>query len=539
MSLTDQAVITPKNRAMLMATLMLVTILHWMDITIAVVALPSMQGSLGASREQVSWVITSYIVAAAIATPPSAFISSRIGRKPLFIFSIVLFTISSILCGLSVSLPQLVFFRILQGVAGGLLSPIAMATILDAYPREKMGQAMATFSLGVMVGPILAPTLGGWLTEYYDWRWVFFINLPIGIVALVGIWLYVPQIKDMARAAFDWFGFLLLCITIIALQLMLDRGATKAWFQSPEIIIEAALACLCLYMFVVQNLTSKHPFISLAIFRDFNYTTTMIFNFLLGISMLAIMTLLPNFFQILLGIPPMTAGFLVIPRMLAMLVSMQIVGRLVNIVDPRVIILVGLVPMTWGYWGMSHFNLETGFYEIIVTGMWQGFGYGLTMVPLTVIAFSTLNPMYRAEASGLMNLTRSIASSIGISVMFTVLVQSTVTNQNHLREYVNPYVEPFTTLAPGVVLEEAAPVVLMVHSEVMRQATMTGYTNCFMLLAFLTIVTMPFVFIMRRPPPIPSPGSPPQPAPTPEPKLVKTTSPPGLKTGVEPTPEPA
>jgi DHA2 family multidrug resistance protein len=543
MSMTDHAIIHPKNRPMMVATLMLATIIHWTDMTIAVVALPSMQGSLGASREQITWVITSYIIAAAITTPPAAWLASRFGRKNIFLFSIGLFTIASMACGFAQSLEQLVFFRIVQGAAGGLISPLTQATLLDAYPREKMGSAMATFSIGTMVGPILAPTIGGWLTEYYDWRWVFFINLPLGLLAFAGVFRYVPKITDMTRARFDAFGFALLCVIIISLQLMLDRGAQKAWFQSPEIIIETGLALLGLYMFLVHLRTAKNPFISLAIFKDFNYTMAMIFSFLMGLTMLATMTLSPNFLQVLLGIPPMTTGFLMIPRTVAMLISMQIVGRLVNIMDPRLIILIGLAPMAYGYYGMSQFNLDTGSYEIITTGLWQGFGMGLTFVPMTIIAFSTLNPMYRAEASGMMNLTRSIGSSIGISVMVTVLAQSSVINHTYLRDHVTPYDAPFGFLTPGLMLDEGGALAGVVNSELLRQATMIGYTNCFLLLAILTLLTMPFIFIMRRPPPLPSQMPPPAPAsPAAQPdtrddlKVVETPSSPGPGPGVKPEP---
>lgn len=546
MSMTDHAVIVPKNRAMMMATLMLVTIIHWTDMTIAVVALPSMQGSLGASREQISWVITSYVVAAAIATPPAAFLASRFGRKNMFLFSIVLFTLASIACGLSASLEQLVFFRIVQGLAGGFISPLAMATMLDAYPREKMGGAMATFSIGTMIGPILAPTIGGYLTEYYDWRWVFFINIPIGMLAVAGIIRYVPRINDMVRPKFDAFGFALLCIIIIALQLLLDRGVSKAWFQSPEIIIEAGLALLCGYMFMVHLKTAKNPFITLAIFKDRNYATAMIFSFLLGLSMLATMVLSPNFTQIILGIPPMTTGLIIMPRMFAMLLAMQIVGRLVNHVDPRLIILFGLGLTAVGYYQMSGFNLQTTPYLIITTGLWQGFGSGLTFVPMTIIAFATLNPMYRPEASGMMNLSRSIASSIGISAMVTILARVTVTNQSYIREHVNPFVDPFSFLSPIVALEEGGAVAAMVHGEVIRQATMIGYNNCFLVLTILTLVTMPFVFIMKKPPPLapmtappPKPIAAPKPVPTPRPALANSGSPSVPKSGIEPEPSPA
>lgn len=508
MSLADQAIIHPRNRAMMTASLMLATIIHWTDMTIAVVALPNLQGSLGASPEQSSWVITSFVVAAAITTPPAAFLASRFGRKNVFLFAVTIFTLASVACGLSQNLPELVFFRILQGAAGGLISPLTQATMLDAYPREKMGQAMATFGMGTMIGPILAPTVGGYLTEVHDWRWVFFINLPIGILTLLGVWRYVPSIQDMQRPRFDWLGFVLLCIAIAAFQLMLDRGVSKAWFQSPEIIVECGIALLCFYMFMVHILTGKNPFVSLAIFRDFNYSTTMVFSFLIGVTMLATMTLSPNFLQVLLGIPVMTTGLMMMPRSVAMMISMLMVGRMVNKVDPRLLILVGLLPMAYGFWGMAQFNLETGVTEVVVTGLWQGFGMGMIFTPMTVIAFATLNPQYRAEASGFMNLTRSIGSSIGISLMISLLAKSTLNERNTLLEAVTPYHGPFSMASPALGVPEANAAAAMLDGEVMRQATMVGYVNCFAILTILTLVTIPFVLILRKPPPLPTPGGP-------------------------------
>lgn len=514
MTITDQAVIHPKNRALMTASLMLATIIHWTDMTIAVVALPAMQGSLSATPEQSSWVITSYVVAAAIATPPAAWMASRFGRKEVFIGAVSVFTLASVACGFAQNLEQLVFFRIVQGAAGGLISPLTQATMLDAYPREKMGQAMATFGMGTMIGPILAPTIGGWLTEFYDWRWVFFINLPIGILTLIGVWRYVPTIKDVARARFDWFGFGLLCVAIAGFQLMLDRGISKAWFQSPEIVIEAGLAGLCFYMFVIHVRTARAPFLTLRIFRDFNYATTLIFSFLIGITMLATMTLSPNFLQVLLGIPVITTGLMMMPRSLAMMISMLIVGRMVNKYDPRILMLFGLLPMAYGFWGMAQFNLETGITEVVITGLWQGFGMGMIFTPMTVIAFATLNPQYRTEASGIMNLTRSIGSSIGISLMVTVLAQTTVRTHDHLREFVTPYREPFATMSPALQMGEAEPLVAMINGEVLRQASLVGYVHCFKILAILTLLTIPFLFLLRRPPPLPSMvPPPPKPAP--------------------------
>ena len=287
---------------MVTVSVMLATIMQALDTTIANVALPHMQGAMGATQDQISWVLTSYIVAAAICMPLTGFLSARFGRKRLFLWSVVGFTVTSVLCGMAQSLNQIILFRLLQGVFGASLVPLSQAILLDSYPKEKHGSAMAMWGVGVMVGPILGPFLGGLLTEYYSWRWVFYINVPFGILAWLGITSFVKETDLNRQRKFDFYGFLLLALGIGALQMMLDRGETLDWFSSLEVIIEAGLAVLCLYMFVVHINTHSSPFIETALFRDRNFSVGLVFIFIVGIILLATMALLPPFMQNLMAI---------------------------------------------------------------------------------------------------------------------------------------------------------------------------------------------------------------------------------------------
>ncbi|RUM56478.1 MAG: EmrB/QacA family drug resistance transporter, partial [Marinomonas sp.] len=329
------------QRIMVTVSVMLATIMQALDTTIANVALPHMQGAMGATQDQISWVLTSYIVAAAICMPLTGFLSARFGRKRLFLWSVVGFTVTSVLCGMAQSLNQIILFRLLQGVFGASLVPLSQAILLDSYPKEKHGSAMAMWGVGVMVGPILGPFLGGLLTEYYSWRWVFYINVPFGILAWLGITSFVKETDLNRQRKFDFYGFLLLALGIGALQMMLDRGETLDWFSSLEVIIEAGLAVLCLYMFVVHINTHSSPFIETALFRDRNFSVGLVFIFIVGIILLATMALLPPFMQNLMGYQVVDVGMILAPRGFGTMAMMILVGKLSGKVDPRLFIFVG------------------------------------------------------------------------------------------------------------------------------------------------------------------------------------------------------
>jgi len=490
----------PIHRGAITICVMLATIMQALDTTIANVALPYMQGSLSATQDQINWVLTSYIVAAAIMTPPTGWLARRFGRKRLFLTSIVGFTVASLLCGIATSLPEIVVFRLLQGVFGAALVPLSQAVLLDINPPEKQGSAMALWGVGVMVGPILGPTLGGWLTDHYNWRWVFFINLPIGILAFAGISGYLHETLRNRNAHLDWFGFVTLSLAIGAMQMMLDRGELLDWFSSTEIIAEAAIAALAFYLFTVQMLTTWHPFVSPQLFKDRNFVTGLVFIFLIGIILLATLALMTPFVQNLMGYPVVTAGIVMAPRGVGTMLAMMVVGRLVGRVDARLLILAGLGLTAWSLWDMTAFTADVSQPTIMVTGFIQGTGLGFIFVPLSTVTFSTLPPGLRTEATGLFSLMRNLGSAIGISVVTSLLISNTqvvhaglvqsVTGFNQL--YRDPTVlrfwNPFTAAGQA-----------MIDGEINRQATTTAYVDDFKLMMIVALMAIPMVLLLRKP----------------------------------------
>src|SRR5215212_350873 len=332
---------------------MLATVMQAIDTTIANVALPYMQGSLSATLDQANWVLTSYIVAAAIMTPPTGWLAARFGRKRLFLFQVAGFTLASILCGTAQSLNEMVLFRLLQGMCGAALVPLSQAVLLDTWPREKHGSAMALWGVGVMVGPILGPTLGGWLTNSYSWRWVFYVNLPFGVLAFLGLWDFMSGEERTERHGFDWLGFGVLSLGIGALQIMLDRGELKAWFGSTEIVVEAALAALGIYLFLVHMLTGERPFIPPRIFRDRNFVGGLGVMFAVGAILFSTAALIAPYLQTLGDYPVLTAGLLMAPRGLGTMAALVVAGRLADRFDPRAVILVGILVLAWTLYDMT------------------------------------------------------------------------------------------------------------------------------------------------------------------------------------------
>ncbi len=484
---------------MLTAAIMLATIMQVLDTTIANVALPHMQGSLSATQDQIIWVLTSYIVASAIMTLPTGWLEGRFGRKAVYVTAISGFTLTSLLCGLAGSLEQMVLFRILQGCFGASLVPLAQATMLDANPPEKRGSAMALWGVGVMVGPILGPTLGGYLTENYDWRWVFLINLPLGIAALAGVLFFMPQTAIRNRP-FDKIGFFTLSLTIGCAQLLLDRGEHVDWFSSSEILLYSALAASALWVYVIHTRSSAHPFLSPEIFRDRNLLTSLFFIFFTGIILLATMALLPPYLQNLMGYPVLDVGILMAPRGIGTMVAMMLVGRLVNLVDPRKLILVGLAFTISSLYMMTRFSVFVPARDLIVTGALQGFGLGFIFIPLNTIAFTTLAAEHRAEAASVFSLVRNLGSSIGISLVMAVLSRNTQANHSYLMEHITPYRLSFgLQQLPQPLIETGAGVFALVDREVSRQAASIAYLNDFKLMMWIVIATVPLVFLLRNP----------------------------------------
>ncbi|SDO57526.1 DHA2 family efflux MFS transporter permease subunit [Desulforhopalus singaporensis] len=495
---TGQVVESASSRGLITISIMLATVMQAIDTTIANVALPNMQGAMSATQDQISWVLTSYIVAAAIMTPVTGVLAAQLGRKRIFLISVAGFTLSSVLCGTSQTLFQIVLFRLLQGVFGAGLVPLSQAVLLDTYPREQHGSAMAIWGLGVMVGPIIGPSLGGYITEFYNWRWIFYINLPVGLLAFGGILASVRETRVSDSQRFDYFGFFLLSIAIGSLQLLLDRGQSLDWFSSSEIVVETVTAILCLYMFVVHTLTADDPFIPPAMFRDRNFIGGLILMFVIGVTLLATLALLPPFMQQLMGFPVVTTGYLLAPRGMGTMLAMVLVGRLVDKIDARLLILAGLSLTIVALFMMTRFTTEVPESAIVLTSVIQGFGFGFVFVPLSTNTFSTLAARFRTEGTAMYSLIRNIGSSIGISVVVTMLARNAQVNHADLAEFINPFRPVMTPGSlPSVWDWTTATGAAALNAEVSRQALTISYLNDFRLIMWITVAAIPLLLLFK------------------------------------------
>ena len=484
------------HRGLITLSVMLASIMQALDNTIANVALPRIQGSLSATQDQMAWVLTSYIIAAAIMTPLSGWLAGQIGRKRVFLFSVVGFTIASALCGLAQSLPEIVLARLFQGLCGAALIPMSQAVLLDINPPERHAKAMALWVMGVTIGPILGPALGGWLTESYNWRWVFYINVPFGILSFLGILTFMPE-TELRKSRFDFFGFTALSFAIGSFQLMLDRGQLKDWFSSTEIWIEAIVAGLGLYLFVVHMLTTSKPaFVSPALFKDRNFVTGNVFIFVVGVVLFATLALLPPLLQDLLNYPVVLTGLVTAPRGIGTLAAMFIVGRLMGIVDTRLIIAAGFGLTAFSLWQMTGFYLQMDTPLVVWSGLVQGLGTGFVYVPLAAITFATLSPQFRNEGTALFSLVRNVGSSVGISVVETLLTRNTQMMHSRLGEQITPYNDVLHSQSPTA-LPTTHGLAMLNHS-VNDQAAMIAYNNDFKLMMVLTLCAIPLVLLLRR-----------------------------------------
>lgn len=493
-----RAALEVNNKGLITISVMLATVMQVLDTTIANVALPSMQADLGASSDTINWVLTSYIVAAAIMTPMTGWLADRIGRKRLFLISVAGFVAASLACGLAWSLVSMVGFRLLQGVFGAAIVPLSQTFMLDINPPEKQGQAMALWGAGIMVGPIIGPTLGGWLTESYDWRWVFLINLPVGIAAFLGCAATLPE-KATLRRYFDLFGFAFIALGVGALQLMLDRGGEVDWFNSTEIWIELGLALTGFWVAVVHIATARRPFLEPAMFKDRNFSTGLVLIFVIGVVLLASMALLPPMLSRIYGYPVITTGLVMAPRGFGTMFSMILVGRLVQVVDPRLLITTGLLLTAWSLHVMTGFTPQMDSRLIIESGIVQGIGLGLVFVPLSTVAFATIPPNLRADATALFSLVRNIGSSIGISVVSFLLTRNVQVNHAELASALSSTAPEVQAVLPAAQSLLGSSALSVLDSMVNIQALMIGYLNNFLAMMWVTLAALPLVLLLRRP----------------------------------------
>jgi DHA2 family multidrug resistance protein len=489
----------PMNRPAITACVILAVIMQALDTTIANVALPYMQGSVAASADQINWVLTSYIVAAAIMTPPSGFLVNKFGRSRVLLAAVAGFVVASVLCGVAQSLVQIVAFRLLQGFFGAALVPVSQSILLDIYTPEERGSAMALFGVSVMVGPVLGPVVGGWLTDHYTWRWVFYINVPLGALAFAGISVFLWETKASAGAKLDWLGFGSLSIAIAAMQVFLDRGAQLDWFSSFEILIEAVVAVSAFYVFLVHTFAAKDSFVNPKLFLDRNFTVGMLFIFIVGITYLASLALMTPFLQTLMGYPVVTAGLVMGPRGMGTMVCMFAVGKLIGRVDTRVLLMIGLLLTAWAMSDMTGWTPNVSQWTIAVTGFIQGAGLGFLFVPLTTVTFATLSPEQRADATGLYNLSRNVGSSVGISVVTYLLTRNGQINHAIIGSHVTAVNPGFRnnviahTWSPWTASGRAA-----LDQVIQTQASIISYIDDFKLMMILSLCAIPLVLLLRR-----------------------------------------
>jgi DHA2 family multidrug resistance protein len=503
---TGAAPTASANRLAITIFVTVAALMQSLDTTIANIALPYMQGSVSASQDEIEWVLTSYIVAAAIMTPAAGFLTGRFGIKRVFLVSVAGFTAASMLCGLSQSLVQIVLFRLLQGVFGAALIPLSQSVLMNIYPRERQGSVMALWTMSIMAGPVLGPVLGGWLTQAFSWRYVFFINLPVGIAAFLGMRAFLPNIAGNAAAKLDWFGFGALSVAIAAFQLFIDRGQELDWFSSKEILLEAVVAAAALYLFIVHTFTAKAPFVRPSLFKDRNFTAGAVFGIIVGLTYYSSLALQPPFLQNLMNYPVVTAGLTLGPRGIGTIGSMMVMGRLVGKVDTRLLIGTGLGVTAWTFYAMSGWTPDVSQVTIIGIGVIQGVGLGFISVPLNVATLTTLSADARPEGAGLATLLRNMGSSVGISTVTTLLTRNTQVNHAAIgahvtavnRGFADPDIARFWN--PLTAIGRAA-----LDAVITRQAQIIAYMDDFKLLMFATLAVLPLLAVFTKPRGAPAP----------------------------------
>ncbi|MBV1917840.1 MAG: DHA2 family efflux MFS transporter permease subunit [Sphingomonadaceae bacterium] len=498
---SDEPALPGTNHTLLIIGVMLASLLQVLDTTIANVAIPHMQSALGGTPESIMWVLTSYIIAAAIATPLTGWLSDRIGGRRLFIISIVTFVVASVLCGMAQNLEQMVFFRILQGLFGAFMAPLSQSFMLDSTRPSRHPTVMAIWSTGIMLGPIMGPLVGGWLTENWNWRFVFYVNLPLGLIALVLLLISLPERPKLPRR-FDLFGFFWLSIGLASLQLLLDRGNHVDWFDSGEIWIYTGLLISATWITALHFTTSKNPLLNLSLFKDANFSVAMTLMIMLGAIMFSTMALLPPMLQHLQGYTVIGTGLVLMPRGIGSIISAQIGGLLMRRgVDMRIMMAVGLGVTSATLWQMTQWSLYIDTTLIATTSFIQGLAFGLVFIPINILAFATLHPSQRTEASSMLNLFRGVGSAVGISMVTVALARNMQISHSDLASHVT------TASGTGVIdygtidrlqsLGEAAATI--VDAEITRQAFMVAYINDFYMLFWIAVLTMPTLLFLKKP----------------------------------------
>jgi len=482
------------QRLLITICVMMATIMQVLDITIANVSLPYMQASLSATLDQVSWVLTSYVVAAAVMTAPVGWLASRFGIKKLLIVCISGFTLASMLCGIAQSIEEMVLFRVLQGMFGAALVPLSQSVMLDIYPPHRRGWAMSLWGMGVMIGPIMGPILGGLLTEYYSWRWIFYINVPFGIATVLGLVAFMHESPGNRSLTFDWLGFAALAIAIGTLQLLLDRGEQAGWFDSGEIVLMAIVSVAGFYFFIVHSLTTERPFIPIEIFRDRNFIVGLVFMFVTGVILVATMA---PMLQGVMGYPILDAGMLLGTRGLGMAIAMLLAGPLMARVDGRILLTVGLLFCVISLYYTIDFGPDTATSTIVWTSMLQGAGLGCMFVPLNTISLATIPPALRTQGTAMWTLIRNLGSSIGVSIVIANLTNKTILMRARIAESLTPFSQAMADPAAAMLDPSTETGRALLENLVNQQAAIIAYANDFKLMTIFTLLAFPLILLIR------------------------------------------
>jgi MFS transporter, DHA2 family, multidrug resistance protein len=497
------------NKWIVTVTVLTGTIMAVLDSSIVNVALPSMTGSFGASIEEIAWVVTGYILAQVIVMPITALLSERFGRRNFYLFSVALFTGASMLCGLARTLPIMVVFRVLQGFGSGVIMTVSQAILRETFPPAEQAMAMGLYGMGVVVAPAVGPTLGGWLTDNWSWPWIFFINVPIGVlnVMLVTRYIHDPPYLIRRKGSIDWLGLALLAGGLGCLQLALERGERYDWFQSGFVSALIAIATVGLVLFVVQELRTERPAVNLAVLRDRSFSSATAIGGILGMGLYASLFLLPLFLQNLLGYSAMISGAALVPRSLAMAFIMPLGGRVYNRVGPKILVGSGLAVSAYSFWALSKLTIDTGFWDIFWPQLWQGVGFALIFVALTTAALATIPRQRMTQAAGLYNVVRQVFGSIGIAVSATLLTRSMSVQHALLSEHVtrfDPAARSFLQGATAALMQRGADLATatrqalrLLDARIARQAAVLAYNHVFALITVLFVISIPLVFLLR------------------------------------------
>ena len=506
-STTPEAVYA--NRFIIAVTVTLACVLELVDTSIVNVAVPHMMGNLGASLDEITWVSIGYVVANVIVLPISGFLSHLFGQRNYLLFSVTLFTLASLACGNSDSLGALVFWRIVQGLGGGGLIATAQSTLFETFPREQAATGMAIFGMGIMTGPMMGPTLGGWLTDQYSWPWIFYINLPLGALALLLIALYVPDSRFRKQIEkIDYRGLLLMSIGIGALQLMLERGERLDWFNSTQVIAYAVTSFVALGLFVIHELECAHPIVDLRLCHDTQYSSGLIMTFGLGAALFSTVFIFPVYVQGLMGYTAMQSGLLLLPTAIASALTMPLMARLMSRgVSARVIILTGVSLFLLAMWGHYHFTTQSGTWDFMGPLIIRGFGLGMIFMPLNTLTMARIDPRMRAEASGLYNLTRQLGGSVGIALSATLITRFSNIRFSALSEHLvsnSGLVSERLALLKGRMMSVGVPerlaemkAIAVLKSQVLKQAQMLSYTQLFLLFGLAMLLILPLLGFMN------------------------------------------